>query len=561
MSVDESFAKGQEALLAGRWQEARDALEAVLREGEVPQALAYLGDALFWLGETRKAVDCRERAYSAFRRSGDIAAAGESAIWLCIINEAAMGNVPASRGWLARAESLLGNADVGPLRGWLLICRSTYTSDVVRCSEMLEEALATGRTLGDLDLELCALAELGVLLVKLGELEKGLACIDEAMAGALGGDRTTFDTVVFTSCSMLTACDMVADLERATQWTRAADEFNSNYGGPYLYAYCRVVYGRVLLARGNWQEAERELKRAIEATRDTYPAMHRRALVSLADLRLRQGRFDEAEALLDSVEDPIGGAVVAAGLALHRGRPQAAVALLERWLNSADGIVTGPIHAGGGEMTVETAAALCLLVEAQLAAESVAGAEEARRRLAELASSTRSAIAQAHEALASARLSQSIDGDSAAAALFESALERFARLGLPLETARARACLARALAPTRPDLAVSEGRGALHVFERLGASQEADMAAALLRSWGAGGRTGPRDAGLLTRREMEILGLLAAGLSNQEIASRLYISRKTAAHHVSNLLSKLGVRNRAEAAAHAARLESTPPVA
>jgi DNA-binding NarL/FixJ family response regulator len=57
----------------------------------------------------------------------------------------------------------------------------------------------------------------------------------------------------------------------------------------------------------------------------------------------------------------------------------------------------------------------------------------------------------------------------------------------------------------------------------------------------------------LTPRELEVLALVASGLTNAEIAERLVIAPKTAEHHVGNLLAKLGVRSRAEAAAHAVR--------
>ena len=64
---------------------------------------------------------------------------------------------------------------------------------------------------------------------------------------------------------------------------------------------------------------------------------------------------------------------------------------------------------------------------------------------------------------------------------------------------------------------------------------------------------------LLTQREAEVLLLIAQGLSNREIADRLVISPKTAEHHVSQILSKIGARSRAEAAAFAAASVGQPP--
>jgi len=109
------------------------------------------------------------------------------------------------------------------------------------------------------------------------------------------------------------------------------------------------------------------------------------------------------------------------------------------------------------------------------------------------------------------------------------------------------------VASAEPERAVEEARQALDAFERLGAIRDADAAAGLLRELGVGGRTGPKLLGELSKRELEVLRLLGYGLTNAEIAARLFISTKTIATHVGNVFAKLHVRNRAEAATFAQR--------
>ena len=145
-------------------------------------------------------------------------------------------------------------------------------------------------------------------------------------------------------------------------------------------------------------------------------------------------------------------------------------------------------------------------------------------------------------------------GTQPAVELLDEAVAVFARLGFPLEEGRARLALASARAAEGSPLAPPAARAACDTFERLGARRDADEAAALLRDLGGSGRSavrGERDE--LTAREREVLALVASGLSNGEIAERLVIAPKTAEHHVGKVLAKLGVRSRAEAAAHAVR--------
>ncbi|MCA1847085.1 MAG: helix-turn-helix transcriptional regulator, partial [Actinobacteria bacterium] len=156
-------------------------------------------------------------------------------------------------------------------------------------------------------------------------------------------------------------------------------------------------------------------------------------------------------------------------------------------------------------------------------------------------------------------------GDALTAATrFEEAQRELAQQEQPVLRAALRLETAEVLAAAGDTAAaVAEARAALAAFERLGAGRDADRAAACLRGLGvAGRRARSRDRasalGELSTREREVLDLLGEGLTNAEIARRLYITPKTAEHHVGRVLTKLGVRSRTEAAALAAAEAVSP---
>jgi DNA-binding NarL/FixJ family response regulator len=112
----------------------------------------------------------------------------------------------------------------------------------------------------------------------------------------------------------------------------------------------------------------------------------------------------------------------------------------------------------------------------------------------------------------------------------------------------------------------AELRQALSVFDDLGAKTAAAAARRRMKSVGISAiPRGPRAATKatpagLTPREQEVLGLLAEGLPDREIARRLFISERTVHHHVSAVLAKIGVSSRTAAVREAARMGIDSPI-
>ncbi len=533
------------ALPAAHRPLARAHFETALQSEDTAEARDGLGLALWWLNSVPASHEQRTRAYLAYKQRGDLPRAAFLAAWLAREQVFLRANTPAMRGWFARAERLL--EQTGPCReaAWVRLYQATMTAPPAELESAAQQAIAAARQYADPGLEAFALAALGMARVALGQVGAGLAAIDEAMALATSGEVADHYVVTETFCFTLSACELAGDLDRTDHWCQAALDYAQRTHSPFLSAYCRTTYGGLLAARGQWPQAETALTDAIHSFDLGHQALRVHAVLKLADLRVSQGRLEEAEVLLAGYEDQGEAMLPLARLHLARGERALARALLDQALQS------------GADTPLHRVPLLRLRVEVLLAEADLPAARAAADELAALAQAAHSDLLLAQADLARGQI-QRASGDPASAAAFQQAIQRLHAFEASLLASRAKLELARALQASDAPGAVMWARAALAGFERLGAARDAAEAASLLRELGAPGRLGLRalTPEALSPREEEVLQLLARGLTNKDIAARLVISPKTAEHHVSQILGKLGLRSRAEAAAYLARRPS-----
>ena len=542
---------GQAALAAGAWSEALQAFEAALiGEPDHAEALEGQGLAAWWLDLADVVFAARERAYRAYRARGDDVSAARVAVWLAWDHDAFRGEYAITSGWLHRARELLDGHHHTAAYAWLSVREAAFAlldhGNPEAALKHAEQAIEAGRASGSVDFEMVGRALRGFALATSGRVPEGMQELDGVNAAVLAGEMQDRVAIGLACCYLISACDRVRDYDRAVQWCARLRAFCERWQFRVLFAVCRTQYAAVCMWRGAWGEAEQELEAASSELAAVRPGMVSEALVRLGELRRRQGRLDEATSLFDrSGAHPLA-AVGHAAVALDRGDWESAGDLAERHLRSL------PAH-----NRTERVAALELLVRARIARNDGSRALAALIELQSIAEQAFTTPLRGSASLASGVLASHTGDVEAARRHFEDALDLFQKSGALFELGRAGLDLAAALgALGRYEAAIREVDRAEVALAPLEATVELDRAQLLRRRL-----TEPPPVAVtltsgaaLTRREVEILGLIAQGLGNQAIAERLTISGHTVHRHVANTMTKLGVPSRSAAVAQAARL-------
>ena len=376
-----------------------------------------------------------------------------------------------------------------------------------------ERALAIARQTGDAYAESDALNSIGCALSWTGRLDDGVAFLQESLQIALDAGLGHLAGRAYANLA-----GILADEHRYQMTDAVLAEglrYTDDHDLTLRYVCLTGVMAGTELRRGRWEDALADASGMLERT-GTMTVGRIPALTVIATIGMRRGDADAVGVL----EEARSGAEAAAEI--HGIAATAAALAEERWLH--------------GDLAGARALAQAALDRAEPMYPHDRGEV--------LSWAVRAgAPAPATDGLPREWALQ-IEGNWVAAA------DAWAAVGHPYERALA-------LFEIGTPAALSD---AFEILDRLGARPAAARVAARLRELGErvprGARPGTRaNPGGLTARELEVLGLVADGLTNAEIATRLFIADKTVEHHVSRVLGKLGVTSRREAARAAAALD------
>lgn len=517
------------------WAQAREGFLAARAAGPLSaEDMAALSDAAWWEGAIDESLSACEEAYRLFLHGDDprprpaaMLAIDIGFSWY-LRGEEAMGS-----GWISRAHRLLdGEADCaeyGYLQS-LAIDEALGAGDFDAAIEAARMVAAIGARHGDETLSSYALVGEGVALIKQGRVQDGLAALDEAMLPVVAGRvRPTWAGNIY--CQLMSVCQELADLRRARQWTDATARWCEGFSNAVMFlGVCRVHRAQLQQVHGDWASAEEEIARVCRDLAAMNLGAVGLALYELGEVRRMRGDLAGAASAYRQAHEH--GREPQPGLALvwvAEGKPSAAVAALA----ACEARTNDPL----AKTRLWEA-----LVLAAVAAADLPAARAAADALEDAAATFASPGLLATAAECRGRVCLATGASPVAIEAFRSACQQWQDLESPYRVAQTRLALADALDRT----------GDEH-----GATLERDAATAALARLGvlppmpAGGASALPDG--ITRREAEVLELVARGLTNREVAEVLVLSERTVARHLANLYTKIGVTTRTAATTYAHR--------
>ncbi|MFN2594220.1 MAG: hypothetical protein ABR579_04960, partial [Actinomycetota bacterium] len=313
--------------VAGRRQE----LEELAKRSDDPHVSFELAGLCYLSYDFDISRSHAEAAFLAFKKAGHKRAAAVAAALIGRIFFEGFDNAPAANGWFARARTMLEGEGPCLEKGWVLLgLVGCSVGDAAKLLRDADEALDIARRFDNAELECKALGDAGVACVGLGEIDRGFDMIDEAMTMLTCEDIGYF-VAAQVLCDTVTACERSGDLGRLERWLEVLDV--AGVAGPddfrpLMFTHCHVAYGNVLCGSGRWSEAESALRLGLATSQEGFGYHRTGSRSGLAELRIRQGRYDEARIVLEGCPDRVEVAPARARLHHAEGRYDEAISTI-----------------------------------------------------------------------------------------------------------------------------------------------------------------------------------------------------------------------------------------
>jgi tetratricopeptide (TPR) repeat protein len=420
------------------WERAQALFEQVDAEGGLGvEDLQALGSTHMMTSSAGRAREFFVRALALSEKSNHLVGIAKCSVMLARF-EAEQGNMSKAMGLLARAERTLEDVPPNAAHGHLWSMQAfllQMRGKLDQAMELAERAFALGREHGDLELQAVSLVRQGRVLIRQGEVEKGLSRLDEAMTGVYG-DRIDPIASSVVYCTTIDACTDLADYARAVEWSDMATAWCERRHTGGFPGICRVHRAELLRMRGDFDGARREAENACSLLgRFEMRFGVGMGLTEVGMVRLYEGDLDGADRAFDEADE--------CGANPEPGR--SLLWLARGQIDSAMGSIRNAIETKA-EDDLARAKLLPAGVEIGIAAEDFDQAHAWSQDLAAIAKRYETTGLEAAAATGCARVCLAREDLSGCVNAARKAVQAWTQIDAPLEAAKARLVLAEAYA-------------------------------------------------------------------------------------------------------------------